>query len=167
MARQRPRKKNPKQLFTILNRLNQVEEGERERGLIISYAVANSLLGFSSDSGSDSERHHQQVKIVYNGLESAVESCQSEGSQETLFALRPKVEQAIQEYNADPTINIGESELLIQMFEKLSKTYRKNPADRLKRDGIALYHEVMAEGIRTRNIDALLGDYKLLRKKLG
>ena len=167
MARLKPKKKIPRQLHTILNRLNQVEEGERERGLIISYAIASSLLGFSSDSGSDDERQHQQVKVIYEGLENAVQSCQTNGSQDTLFVLRPKVEKAIQEYSADQTSNIGESELLKQMFAKLSETYRRNPADRLKRDGIALYHEVMAEGMRTRNIDALVGDYRLLKSKFG
>jgi len=167
MARQRPRKKAPRQLYTILGQLHNVEEGERELGLLVSYAIANSLLQFRSESGSDDEIHHQQVKAIYDGLESAVTSCQSQGSQDTLFTLQPTVDQAIQRYIADPNTEIGSSELLKLMFDRLSESCSKNPADRLKRDGISLYRDVVAEGIRRRNVDALVGDYKLLKDRLG
>jgi hypothetical protein len=167
MSRKKSRNQVPIQLYDLFKQLRLIEDGERELGLIISYTVVDSLLDFESPSGSIDERKQQQIKAVYEGLERAISECQEGDSASMIFSRRGTVDPKIQGYHDGSQRNVGESDLLVRIMGKLSTSYSRNPADRLKRDGIALYHEVISEGQKSRKVDALTGDYALVQRVMG
>jgi hypothetical protein len=167
MARKKLKHQVPTQLYDLFKQLKLVENGERELGLIISYTVVDSLLGFESSSGSAEERKQQQIKAVYEGLERTIFDCQESDSSSIIFSKRGTVNPKIQSYHDGSQRDVGESDLLVRIMGKLSTSYSRNPADRLKRDGISLYKEVISEGQKSRKVDALTGDYALIQRVMG
>ncbi|PIZ51691.1 hypothetical protein COY27_02720 [Candidatus Woesearchaeota archaeon CG_4_10_14_0_2_um_filter_33_13] len=168
MVRAKKERGQETQLYDLFRKLSAYEQNERELGLLISYTVASSLIGFKSESGSVEERRHQQVKAVYSGLEEAIEFCKEEDSYHAFCQVRPGVESSLREYiGAKEEKPVSQSELLTRIFNKLSRSNQRNPTDRLKRDGIALYNETMREGQKNRRLDVLTADYALISSTLG
>src|SRR3989344_7406669 len=85
------RKKSEPQLYNLVRHLSLVIENERDLGEAIAYVVLDSLLDFSSVSGSDEERQFEQVKVVHQGLEAMVSLVQQEGLYHPLSRLQQNV----------------------------------------------------------------------------
>ena len=136
---------------------------DREMGLLTSYTILEALLGFETSSGSDSERKFEEVKAVYAGLERSLSSCQEDGYHDRLAELTTTVDPLIQGFSETPSESVeglGDSKLLDGTLARLSTNFRRSYADRLKRDGLALYQRMKREGVQRRKVDALNSDYR-------
>ena len=137
------RKKPEPQLYHLARSLSLVIEDERDLGEAIAYVVLDSLLDFSSVSGSAEEKQFEQVKAVHQGLEAMVSLVQQKGLYHPLSRLQQNVGSRFNEYSQNNSTAIGQSEIIKGAFDRLSRRFAKNYGDRLGRDGLELYHQVL------------------------
>ena len=153
------RKKPEPQLYHLARSLSLVIEDERDLGEAIAYVVLDSLLDFSSVSGSSEERQFEQVKAVHQGLEAMVSLVQQEGLYHPLSRLQQNVGSRFNEYSQNNSTAIGQSEIIQGAFDRLSGRFARNYEDRLRRDGLELYHLVLGRREVSGRKNILMIDY--------
>ena len=153
-----------KQLFTLLRELYPHVENEREMGALIGYSVIGGLLYFHSDSGSEEERKFEQVKSVYSNLESAIEFSQEDRAYNRLCELKGEIDPAFYHFLDDSKFELGESRLINKIFNRFHNRFLRNYIDRLQRDGIALYHKSLNDGMVLGRRNSLNHDYELIER---
>ena len=164
-------KKEP-QLYFFFRELGLQVVDFSERGLLIGYSILNSLLSFQTNVGVKTgkgaeELTFNQVKCIYNGLDEVISSFSSQDYYPILCELKKPVDTQLVQYN-ESSQSIGlSSPLLVEIFDRLTTRFSRNYEDRLRRDGMALYHLVNRKGIVYGPRNILTSDYRDLQDILA
>jgi hypothetical protein len=159
--------KKTETLCTLLRRLGNVVPDSDELGLLIGYAIADSLISFRSTSG-DGELQKEEIRAVYLGLENMIEAIGKEGSDcasyMSLCDLKSRV---------DPEMHLvmqsgfkGESPLLNEMAQ-FFRGARRNYQDVLRRQGLRLYKQSTFNyqaPLSAKRPDLMERDYRTIRE---
>ena len=155
--------KQEKQLYSLLNKLALYVENRDELGSIAGYLVVNSLIDFKTNSRDPQEIQFEEVKKIYSGIETVVETCKKTESYHALCDLHIEVNPYLNEIVEMQQVELDKtrSPLLKNIVEHLIGR-RGSYQDNLRRIGLGFIEEVMAKGAVRRKVDALKKDYDMI-----
>ncbi|MFH1682434.1 MAG: hypothetical protein ABIA37_01430 [Candidatus Woesearchaeota archaeon] len=156
----RYRREDERQLFTLFKQLGLQIERERDLGRMIGYSIFGSLLDFRTNSNSQEEIIFGQVKQIHSGLEVVVDYAKQKEYYNKLCELKSKVDPWFRTESFPR--ESAQSRLMENIFSRLYTYYSKSYEDRLKRDGVAIYNEVMRDGPLEGKKNILIHDYNLI-----
>lgn len=152
------------QLFEILRTIEIQVEDRDYRGLLVAYAVLDSLVKFTTPSGCDDEKKFGQVKAVYSGLQRVLDCDDEQGRYGVLCDFRKAVEPLVRkESGAQPTVASPRNVYLSASALSYIERSRGDHDDIMRRLGIGLVQAVKREGrIEGNARRVLLGDFDRL-----
>jgi len=164
-----------RQLYTLFGQLEHYVQNQDERGSIIGYTLADSVLHFSTTSGAPQDIKFEQVKDFYRLLEENIDHCKTDQSQNPGFNIFCTLEARLsQELNYDTLQKYLTPELEPDVKKKENRTNLRNGLikylttgrqgyeDRLRRLGLALMDSVRASRPRIGTRDILTQDYNTI-----
>ncbi|MCB9361939.1 hypothetical protein H6504_00750 [Candidatus Woesearchaeota archaeon] len=128
-------------------------------GQLFSYSIMSSLIDFSTTTGAEEQKHFEEVKAVYNGLERTIDACKTEANPYTAIFSH---EQNIRQY-MDAEATKKDSSLLGVISERLRSGNKSYP-DRMRRKGLCLYDLIQNDREHKSTKTALTRNYKLIKR---
>ena len=77
-----------RQLYILFSNLDREIPRQDDRGLLVSYAVIDSLLRFTPKSRAKIEQQHEEVKAVHDCLEKILDLCSKQEPVQILLELQ-------------------------------------------------------------------------------
>ncbi|MFH1275535.1 MAG: hypothetical protein ABIH82_00325 [Candidatus Woesearchaeota archaeon] len=157
------------QLYTFLTGLQVIRDRD-ERGLIIGYSIARSLLT-SEFKSRGRQLQHDEVRSIYKGLEDSVTKCNANSGDHTsphfayLCELKVDVNPLIEQLCASG--ELPEQKILtLKSMMSSHLVGARNPLDLLRRDGLSLIELTKAKGPSYGTGNILKADYQTLKEVL-
>lgn len=151
---------NRKQLYFLLSKLASRIYDVDILGATIGYSIVDSLKRYSPSSGSEEERHFEEIKCIYSHFESLLRMYSFENEEVPLRDMGVDVDKFIQSI-LQPNAVFDERELSSDLLKIVSESLqsRKNYVDVLRRAGKKIYDAVSDRGSFERPVDYLHEDY--------
>ena len=156
-----------RQLYILFSNLDREIPRQDDRGLLVSYAVIDSLLRFTPKSRAKIEQQHEEVKAVHDCLEKILDLCSKQEPVQILLELQAVVDTPLRGYlqpTKEPTYS-GASILLKYIVESLRES-KGNYVDKLRRRGLKLISNVQNTGHVFGNINIYTRDYESIKRSL-
>jgi hypothetical protein len=161
MGKQFQREEEP-QLYTFVRNLGFHVPNADELGRLVGYSTINSLINFSTNSGSPQEREFQQVKAVHAGLERLLKEAANKESFIVLCELELITDPTLVEYLNNPNSYTGNSDILTTILKRFTIN-RRNYKDKIRRHGSAVCEETRQRGIIYGTKNILVTDYRTIQ----
>jgi hypothetical protein len=149
--------KNRQQLYFLLKKLKASIEDDNEFATLVSYAILDSLIDFHTRSGATEEISFEEIKIVYLGLEKALEPCINGQCYRVVCSMKVRVDPLIRQGSVPAAAD--SSRLLISLLQAVAGR-RGNAEDILRRNGLILAQEILSRGPLFHKMDMLRRDYR-------